>query len=74
MFPDLSERQLECLKMIASGDTNHEIARALSLELSSVTPIICGLYDHAGIDGRKYGVARVRLALWYWKRLAGIDG
>lgn len=57
----LSERELDIVREIARGRTNHEIAAALFISLSTVKTHITRIQDKLGV--RK----RVEIAAWAWE-------
>ena len=60
-LPDsLSERELEVLRLIASGHTNQEIADQLFVALSTVKTHINNIYSKLGVTRRTEAVARAR--------------
>ena len=56
----LSERELEVLALIASGDSNGEIAGRLFVSLSTVKTHVNNLYRKLGANSRTQAVARAR--------------
>jgi LuxR family maltose regulon positive regulatory protein len=58
--PVLSERELEVLALIASGESNQEIASKLFITVATVKTHINNLYRKLGARGRIQAVARAR--------------
>ena len=58
--PVLSERELEVLALIASGESNQEIASKLFITLATVKTHINNLYRKLGARSRTQAVARGR--------------
>ena len=56
----LSERELEVLRLVASGGSNREIARELYVSLATVKTHINNLYRKLGANNRTRAVARAR--------------
>ena len=56
----LSERELEVLRLVASGRSNREIARELYVSLSTVKSHINNTYRKLGANSRTRAVARAR--------------
>jgi LuxR family maltose regulon positive regulatory protein len=56
----LSERELEVLRLVASGRSNREIARQLYVSLSTVKSHINNTYRKLGANSRTRAVARAR--------------
>lgn len=48
----LSERELQVLRHIAAGDSNKEIARALSLSLHTVKRHVANIFNKLGVESR----------------------
>jgi two-component system, NarL family, response regulator DegU len=57
MFPDLTGRENEVLKLIADGLTNRKIACNLSISESTVENHIHNIYEKLGITNRAQAVA-----------------
>lgn len=57
MFPRLTGRENEILRLIAEGLTNRQIASDLSISESTVENHIHHLYDKLGISNRAQAVA-----------------
>lgn len=58
MFPELTGRENEVLKLIADGLTNREIACYLSISESTVENHTHNIYEKLGITNRAQAVAR----------------
>jgi LuxR family maltose regulon positive regulatory protein len=58
--PVLSERELEVLALIASGESNQEIANKLFITVATVKTHINNLYRKLGVRSRTQAVARAR--------------
>jgi LuxR family maltose regulon positive regulatory protein len=56
----LSARELEVLRLIASGKSNKEIAVALTVTLNTVKKHSSHIYGKLGVNGRTQAVARAR--------------
>ena len=56
----LSERELEVLRLVASGRSNREIARELYVSLATVKTHINNTYRKLGANSRTRAVARAR--------------
>jgi LuxR family transcriptional regulator, maltose regulon positive regulatory protein len=56
----LSERELEVLALVASGNSNLEIASSLFVSLSTVKTHINNLYRKLGARSRTQAIARAR--------------
>jgi LuxR family maltose regulon positive regulatory protein len=56
----LSERELEVLRLVASGESNREIARELHVSLGTVKTHINNTYRKLGANSRTRAVARAR--------------
>jgi ATP/maltotriose-dependent transcriptional regulator MalT len=48
----LSERELQVLRHIAAGDSNKEIARALTLSLHTVKRHVANIFNKLGVESR----------------------
>ena len=48
----LSEREYQVLRHIAAGDSNKEIARALSLSLHTVKRHVANIFNKLGVESR----------------------
>jgi two-component system nitrate/nitrite response regulator NarP len=57
MYPVLTERELQVLKLIAQGLTNKQIAIFLLISLSTVENHIHHIYAKLGISNRAQAVA-----------------
>jgi DNA-binding NarL/FixJ family response regulator len=60
--PDLTDRELEVLKLVARGDENAEIGRELHLSPSTVKNHVSAILDKLGLDNR------VQAAVWAAQR------
>jgi DNA-binding CsgD family transcriptional regulator len=56
----LSERELECLRLIAMGLKNREIADQLFISVNTVRVHINNIYGKLGVSGRVQAVARAQ--------------
>ncbi len=56
----LSEREIEILKLIASGKSNQEIAGELYLAMGTVKKHIYNIFSKLGVDSRTRAIARGR--------------
>jgi LuxR family maltose regulon positive regulatory protein len=56
----LSEREVEVLALVAQGLTNREIARALSLSISTVKVHTHNIYGKLDVHSRTQAVAKAR--------------
>ena len=56
----LSERELEVLRLIASGASNREVARKLFVSLATVKTHLNNIYRKLGVRSRTQAVARAR--------------
>lgn len=61
-FPDLTERELEVLKLIAEGRGNPEIARHLGLRLKTVANYASNIFSKLQVADRAEAAARAREA------------
>ena len=59
----LSARELEVLRLIARGRSNHEIAAELVLSVRTVERHIANIYDKIGVSGRAARAAAASYAL-----------
>jgi predicted ATPase/DNA-binding CsgD family transcriptional regulator len=60
-YPDaLTEREREVLRRVAAGDSNREIAEALSLALGTVKWYLSQIYAKLGVSSRTQAVALAR--------------
>jgi LuxR family maltose regulon positive regulatory protein len=56
----LSKRELECLRLIASGFKNREIAAQLFISINTVRVHTNSIYGKLGVSGRVQAVARAQ--------------
>ena len=56
----LSERELEVLHLLASGDSNQEIAEVLVIALDTVKRHVTHIFEKLGVHNRVQAVARAR--------------
>lgn len=61
-FPELSERELEVLRLIAQGLNNQEIARKLVLSSKTVRNHITNIFSKLQVAGRAQAIVRAREA------------
>jgi DNA-binding NarL/FixJ family response regulator len=62
LFPDLTDRELELLGLIARGQTNQEIAEALVLSLKTVRNHVSNICGKLQVADRAQAVIRAREA------------
>lgn len=60
MIEALSERELEVLQLLATGITNHEIARQLFVSVSTIKTHINNIYTKLGVHTRLQAVKKAR--------------
>ncbi|KJZ46507.1 LuxR C-terminal-related transcriptional regulator [Pseudomonas fluorescens] len=61
----LSQREFQVLTLIASGDSNQQIAQKLFLSLHTVKTHVRRIYGKLGVERRTHAVAKARLlGLW----------
>jgi LuxR family maltose regulon positive regulatory protein len=60
LYDRLSERELEVLRLIATGQSNSEIAQALVIALSTVKTHTNTIFGKLGVSSRTQAVARAR--------------
>lgn len=58
LIEPLSERELEVLDLLSGGQTNYEIARALSVSINTVKTHLANIYGKLGVHDRRRAVAR----------------
>lgn len=58
--PELTERELEVLDLVAAGLTNHAIARRLYLSEKTVRNHVSNIFAKLGVSDRAAAVARAR--------------
>lgn len=61
-FPDLSERELEVLDLIARGLNNHEIATQLHITIKTVSNHISNIFSKLHVADRAQAIIRAREA------------
>ena len=54
---DLTRREVEVLRLLAAGQTNHEIAAALYLSVRTVERHVANIYGKIGARGRASATA-----------------
>lgn len=62
--PVLSAREIEVLKLVASGETNHAIAQQLFLSVATVKSHLVHIYNKLDVDSRTAAVAAARESGW----------
>lgn len=55
-LPKLTEREIEVLRLLATGDTNREIARALFVSEATVKTHLAHIFTKLDVDGRSRAV------------------
>jgi LuxR family maltose regulon positive regulatory protein len=60
LYEPLSERELEVLRLIAEGQSNAEVARALVIAVSTVKTHTNSIFGKLGVTSRTQAVARAR--------------
>lgn len=60
MIEELSERELELLRLIAEGLTNNEISRSLYISINTTQWHITNIYGKLGVKNRTQALARAR--------------
>ncbi len=55
--PELSQREVQILKMIAQGKPNKQIARDLSIEITTVKGHVKSVFDKLGVQNRTEALA-----------------
>lgn len=61
-FPELSERELEVLELIAGGRNNHEIARQLHVTVKTVSNHISNIFNKLQVVDRAQAIIKAREA------------
>jgi DNA-binding NarL/FixJ family response regulator len=61
-FPDLSQRELDVLALLADGNTNPEIAAALFLSPKTVRNHVSNIFTKLQVADRAHAIARARNA------------
>ncbi|MBH1939649.1 tetratricopeptide repeat protein [Mobilitalea sibirica] len=56
----LSKRELEVLKLVASGYTNHEISKKLVISISTVKTHVYHIFEKFGVKNRTQAIAMAR--------------
>jgi len=56
--PDLTPRQIELLRLVADGHTNHQIARRLGVADSTVRKHLENIFERLQVSSRTAAVAR----------------
>ena len=62
VFPELTERELEVLKLIATGMNNNEIARRLELSGKTVRNYISNIFSKLQVADRAQAIVKAREA------------
>jgi DNA-binding NarL/FixJ family response regulator len=62
IFPELTERELEVLKLIATGMNNNEIARRLELSSKTVRNYISNIFSKLQVADRAQAIVKAREA------------
>jgi ATP/maltotriose-dependent transcriptional regulator MalT len=60
LVEDLTERELDVLRLMAQGLSNREIAEQLVIALSTVKWYVGQIYDKLGVQNRRQAVARAQ--------------
>ncbi len=60
LIEPLTNRELEVLRLIAAGDTNHEIARKLVISVSAVKKHTGNIFGKLNVNNRTQAAARAR--------------
>lgn len=60
IFPDLTEREREILNLIASGETNNQIAERLTISLKTVRNHVANIYSKLQVADRAQAAIRAR--------------
>lgn len=72
LLEDLSQRELDVLKLIAKGMSNDEIARTLFISPHTVKNHVSNLYRKMGMDDRtRVAITALRLGLVPLEKLNG---
>lgn len=61
-FPELTERELEILDLIAQGKSNHEIAQALFLSVKTVSNNVSNIFSKLQVADRSQAMLKAREA------------
>lgn len=59
-FPELTERELEVLELIASTNTNHEIAKKLNITMKTVSNHISNIFNKLQVADRTQAIFKAR--------------
>ncbi len=62
IFPGLTEREREILKLIAQGDTNHQIAENLVLSQKTVSNYVSNIFSKLQVADRVQAIIKAREA------------
>ena len=60
VFPDLTEREREILNLIASGETNNEIAERLTISVKTVRNHVANIYSKLQVADRAQAAIRAK--------------
>ena len=62
IFPNLTDREREILKLIAQGDTNSQIANKLTLSQKTISNYVSNIYSKLQVVDRAQAIIRARKA------------